>query len=242
MKQIKCSNCNYNNSYLNTKCQNCGSFLQPRIPNINLFETIYNIIEKPKSTFHKICLSEQKNYIFLLYSFAGYGLLFTLYWFASVGLFYSNLLYLLLPAIVIGPILGISIFSLFSLLTYLISKKIFKGEASHKNIKAIVGYSLVPIVFSTIFIFPTELIVFGMYLFTNNPTPADYKPSVFYILISLDVICVFYSIILFFIGLKVANNFNMLKSIVCFFVSFLVFLTITLLPMIIIKMYLSQFI
>jgi len=212
MKQLKCPNCGEENSFLNQKCKNCGGFLQQRVPNLNLFETIIEVLEKPSFTFHKICLSEQKNYIFFLFSFAGFSLLFTLYSITSFGRLYSNLLYLLLPSLVFGPLLGIINFSLFSYFSFFITQRILKGESSLRNIRAILAYSLTPIVLATIFVLPTELIIFGMYLFTNVPPPSIYKPVPFYILVSLDILSVIYSIFLFYKGLSIANNFNSLKS------------------------------
>jgi len=239
MKQIKCSNCGEENSFLNQKCKKCGGFIQQRVPNLNLFETMIEVLEKPSVTFHKICLSEQKNYIFLLFSFTGFSLLFALYSFTSFGRLYSNLLYLLLPSLVFGPLLGIFNLSLFSYFSFFITGKILKGESTLRNIRAIIAYSLIPIVLATLFVLPTELIIFGMYLFTNAPSPAVYKPIPYYILISLDVISVIYSLFLFYKGLKVANNFNELKTFYGFIILLIIFSTIFYLQIIIIQSFLK---
>ncbi len=235
MNVIQCTNCKTTNSILNPKCKNCGSFLQPRVPNLNLFDTMWQTIEKPKEAFLKICLAEQKNYVFLLFAITGIGLIFTTYWYCNIGERYSNLLDLLLAGIFIGPFIGVIIFYIFSYLSFLISVKLFKGESTHRNMRAVAAYSLVPVVFATIFILPAELIVFGLYFFTQNPSPQMYKPEAFYALISLDSLSILYSVILFFIGSKVSNNTNTIKTLFMTIILLAVFLCLTIIPMEFIK-------
>ncbi len=236
MSEIVCGNCKTINSNLNAKCKSCGSFLQTRVPNLNLFDTMWEVIEKPKETFQKICLSEQKNYVFLLFSIAGLGLIFTAYWYAKIGEHYSNLLFLLLPALAIGPISGVLLFYLFTYLSFQISVKIFKTDVTLRNLRAVIAYSLVPIVFATIFILPVELIVFGLYFFTESPSPQLYKPLAFYVLISLDILCVLYSLVLFYKGIGVSNNFGKKKNIFAWLIFLLLLGLIIIIPMEILKL------
>ena len=91
---------------------------------------------------------------------------------------------------------------------------IFKTEVTQRNIRAVTAYSFVPMMFSTIFILPTKLIVFGIYMFTTYPSPQYIKPEVFYILSALDVLCLLYTMVLFFIGVSVSSNASRLKSII----------------------------
>jgi hypothetical protein len=220
MTTITCKTCGIANSILRTKCSGCGSILQGRIPNLNLFEVIWEIIEQPKKTFLKICLSEQKNYVYLLFSIIGIGFLFTKFWFNGIGQYYPNLLNLLIYGMVFGPVVGVLIFFIFTRCSYFIASKIFKTEVTRKNITAVTAYSFVPILFSTIFILTTKLIVFGIYLFTTYPSPQYIKPEVFYILSALDILCLLYTMFLFFIGILVSSNASIFKS---------VFITFTLL-------------
>jgi len=223
MTTIICKTCNKTNSVLNTKCNSCGSILQGRVPNLNLFEVIWEVIEFPKKTFLKICLSEQKNYVYLHFSIIGIGLLFTKFWFNAVGQFYPNLLNLLIYGTTLGPFVGLLLFFIFTRCSYFIVSKIFKTEATQRNITAITAYAFVPLLFATIFILTTKIIVFGIYLFTIMPSPQYIKPLVFYILSAFDILCVLYSVILFFIGISVSNNVSILKSLFITFILLVVF-------------------
>jgi len=235
MNVIECSNCKTSNSILNPKCKKCGSFLQSRVANLNLYETVWEVLEKPKETFIKICLSEQKNYVFLLFAITGLGLIFTAYWYAGIGNSYTNLLYLLLPALVIGPVTGFILFYLFTYLAYHISKKLFKSDVTLRNLRAVTAYSLVPAVFATLFILPAELIVFGLYFFTKNPPPHLYKPEAYYVLISLDALSILSSLFLFYIGIKLANNLEKGKAIILVTLLIILFALLTIIPMELLK-------
>jgi hypothetical protein len=197
--------------------------LQGRIPNLNLFEVIWEVIEKPKSTFLKICLSEQKNYVYLLFSVVGIGFLFTKFWFNGIGQYYPDLLNLLIYGMAFGPVVGVLLFFIFTQCSYVISSKIFKTEITRRNITAVTAYAFVPMMFSTIFILPTKLIVFGIYLFTTYPSPQYIKPEVFYILSGLDILCLLYTVILFFLGVSVSSNASRSKSIIVTFVLLVLF-------------------
>ena len=235
MDVIECTNCKTSNSILNAKCKNCGSFLQRRIPNLNLFDTIWEIIEKPKEAFLKICLAEQKNYIFLIFSIVGIALIFTSFWYAGAGEQFPNLLNLLIIGLVSGPFIGVIIFYIFTHLAFLISSKIFKTEITLRNIRAITGYSLVPAIFATLFVLPAELIAFGLYFFTTNPSPVMFKPEAYYVLMALDTLSVLYSMILFYVGILISNNIGRIKTLFLTIILIFVFLCLSVLPMEIFK-------
>jgi hypothetical protein len=231
MNTIDCTNCKTVNSVLNPKCKKCGSFLQRRVPNLNLSETMWEIIEKPKDTFFKICLSEQKNYVFLMFAIFGIGLIFTSFWYSGAGGHYANLLNLLVHGLAFGPFIGVIVFYIFTYLAFMISSKIFKTETTLRNIRAVTAYSLVPVVFATIFILPTELIVFGLYFFTINPSPYMFKPEAYIALMSLDCLSVLYSMILFYVGITISNNIGKIKALVLTLILIFVFLCLTIVPM-----------
>jgi hypothetical protein len=231
MDVITCTNCKTQNSILNSKCKECGSIIQRRVPNLDLVDTMWQVMERPKETFLKICLSEQKNYVFLIFAFIGIGLVFTAFWHSGAGEHYNNLLYILLQGLALGPFVGVIVFYIFSRLSYLITKHIFKTEVTLRNLRAVTAYALVPSLFATILILPTELIVFGLYFFTNNPSPLMYKPQAYYVLISLDILCIIHSIFLFYVGIRVSNNTKKIKSLFITIILLVVFLCLTFLPM-----------
>ena len=46
---ISCSVCAHPNDDLDTVCVQCGSFIQDRIPNLDFFSTMWQVVESPKS-------------------------------------------------------------------------------------------------------------------------------------------------------------------------------------------------
>jgi hypothetical protein len=221
---IICPNCNTQNSPLNVKCSKCGSFIQARVPNLDLFETVWQIIEKPLPTFRKICLSEQKNYVYALFSFFGIGLLFASFWYINLGNRMPSLLEILIFGLLGGPFAGVIALLSLSWLLFLVSKYIFRKSGKFRNLLSVTAYSSSPVVISVIFVLPVELIVFGLYLFTNNPSAQVLKPLPFYVLITLDGVVALYSMVLFTLGIKVANEMSLIKSIIVSLICLVIFI------------------
>src|SRR5271157_3992226 len=104
---IKCTVCLAENDDFSTTCIKCKAFLQDRVPNLNLFETSWQVIESPSKAFRKIALAEHKNYVLLLFSMFGVSLAFTVFWFFRLGTRFESLLDLISVAIGIGVLLGL---------------------------------------------------------------------------------------------------------------------------------------
>jgi hypothetical protein len=209
---IECKNCKTSNSPLVIKCAKCGSFIQSRVANLDLPETVWGIIEKPLATFKRICISEQKNYVYLLSAFFGIGLLFFSFWYIRLSNHYYNLFFIILYGIFGGPFLGAVITPVYGIISFLLFKIFLRKKLKFRNILSVSVYSLFPAVLSVLFLLPTYLIMYGLYLFSDNPSPFTIKPMAFYILSILNLIFLLYSFILISIGGMIANNISYFKS------------------------------
>ncbi len=202
-----CKICGEVNSKFALKCKSCGAFLQNPIRVLNLFETIGKLILTPTEAFHKIILSERKNFSLLLASLFGIAITFDIFHFAKVGENFENLIFILFYIIPLGVVFGIVIVFLISLaIKFLVA--FVREKVNFKSIFATVAYSLFPLAFSVFFLLPTILAVFGIYYFTESPKPENLKPIPFYILSFLGLFLKIYSAVLISVAFKhITGNF-----------------------------------
>src|SRR6059036_2490374 len=88
---ITCSVCGQQNNELAVLCTSCQSYLQSKVENLNLFETIWQLIESPRSAFKRIVLAKHKNYVFVLSSLLGISMAFAMFWLKNLGPQFTNL-------------------------------------------------------------------------------------------------------------------------------------------------------
>lgn len=203
----RCPTCAHENDEFATVCTNCRAFLQNRVPNLNLFETSWGILESPRRTFRTIALAEHKNYALFLFCGFGVAVSFTVFWYLRLGVFFHTLMDVLPFAFAAGLALGL----LSAVLLTFLYHGVVRMLGSPRKVKqsyAMLAYALVPIVLSVIVVLPIELMTFGMFLFTSNPNPAVIKPASFYILISLDALAALWTIILAVKGTRIIHGFT----------------------------------
>jgi hypothetical protein len=210
---ITCSVCQTENDQYATVCKKCGGFLQNRIPNLDLFDVLWKIIENPRSAFRLITIAEHKNYALFLYTLSGIAIAFAGVWHFRLGDRFENILTLIFLGTLIGIPLGLALCPIASSLHWGLSK-ILGNKASFRNSLGITSYSLTPIVISLLFVLPIELLTFGMYFFTFNPPPITIKPMLYILLMGLDIALTLWSWVLLIIGTNVGNQVAVWKSIV----------------------------
>ncbi|MGD1045544.1 MAG: Yip1 family protein [Bacteroidota bacterium] len=210
---INCSVCQTDNDQYATICKKCGGFLQNRVPNLDLFDVLWKIIENPRNAFRLIIRAEHKNYALLLYTLSGIALTFTGFWYFKLGDRFENILVLIFLSTLIGISLGIALCPLASSIHWGLSV-ILGSKTSFRNSLGVTSYSLTPIVLSLLFVLPIELLTFGMYFFTFNPPPITIKPILYILLIGLDSALAGWALILLIIGTNVGNQTSLWKSIV----------------------------
>lgn len=202
---VNCPNCNSENPFYNSVCSNCRIYIRDRVYNLDLWSTISSIIETPAKAFKTIILSEHKNFIFFILLFIGFKYLINARFISmislgdlqsTIGLQYSYLL-----------VLGVTLiyFILFSFL-YSLSGKAFNIHLRFKDTFALIIYSQIIYLFGLIILFVLELVIFGDYLFSKNPTPFTIKSSLSYLFLALEIAIVIWSIFLVFKSFFTQSN------------------------------------
>lgn len=196
-EHTKCKKCNHINPAYKNICSECKSYLRERVVNIDLWNTIQQIIETPAQAFKQIIFAEHKNFIiFITFFIAVKNLVIIRY--LSVpdlglnGVTSPFVLSLTLTAVLTFLLLGT--YTFFQI-------KIFDRRNVNlrfKDIYAVNVYSFIPYIFGLVFIFPVELIVLGGDIFSNNPYSFEIKPLITYILIAFELITILWSFFLIF--------------------------------------------
>jgi len=198
---ITCSVCNKENHHLAINCSSCGGYLQNRVDNLDLFLTAWNVLEKPKKAFYTIAVAKHKNYGLILAAIAGIALTFFIFWIIKAGEYTNSLLNFLAAGFTVGPLFGILSVSIISLIVIIVSR-ITGKKIKYRNVFAIIAYAQIPIIISAILILPIEIMSFGLFFFTANPSPNQLKPFSYTMLLGLDGIFLFWTLVLLYIGFK----------------------------------------
>lgn len=192
---VTCPNCNSENPFYNSVCSGCKFYLRDRIYNLDLWTIVTSLIESPSKAFRTIIFSEHKNFILFILFFVTIKYLINDRFIAmiSVGEFQSTVGLQYSYLIVLGVI--VIYFLLFSFVYKLL------GNLSEINIRfkdtlALIIYSQIPVLFGLFILFPIELVIFGDYLFTMNPTPFVIKGNIAYFFLVLEIGLILWSIFL----------------------------------------------
>lgn len=197
-----CPICNAENGHLTVACTSCGSFIQSKVDNLDLFATLWQLIESPKSAFRRIAIAQHKNYTLFLSAVTGIGLTFLLMRILKAGNGDISLLNILIVGFLFGPVSGIGSLLCLALVQKTIAR-LLRLRTRFRNVSAIIAYAAVPIAFSVIALLPIEILTFGKYFFSSNPSPYVIKPFSYTLLLMLDGICMAWSLRLYFLGNKV---------------------------------------
>jgi hypothetical protein len=211
-----CKNCKSENPYFNLKCSICNSFLRDKIPNIDLGNIIINLIETPKVAFNKIILAEYKNYVLLLMFLISIRFMI-ISRFISVPFGYGNIDYNLKLVLIYFLIISLITFLSISFCAKTIIK-IQKLNSRFGDIFSVITYSFIPYVIALIILYPSELAVYGNYLFSNNPYPFEVKETTFYVFLFFEFLLISWSIILHYNGFR-ALRLNNISSLLLTFLS-----------------------
>lgn len=209
---ITCSVCGAQNDDLNVVCSSCRAYLQGRVDALDLFATLWGLIESPTETFRRIVLAKHKNYEILLSSLFGVCLIFDIAWYKVLAPVFSSLTLLVGSALIGGPIVGVVAVFVFSLLMRSITRAM-GGRAVRRNLFAAVAYATMPFALSLVFIIPLEIAIFGMDFFGTNPPPMLIRPLEYVLLLVLKAVAALYSLYLLILGTMAANAFGKKKFI-----------------------------
>ena len=194
-------------------CTTCKAFLQNRVPNLDLFDIGWKVLESPWRAFRTITLAEHKNYALFLFTLFGVSLSFAGFWYLKLGTRFVTLIDLIPAAVGIGVVVGLAASGLLTGIYHGFAK-LLGGAGGFRTSLGVLGYSVTPITLSLFFVLPIELMTFGMYLFTSNPHPYTIKPVSYLLLVGFDAAVSVWSIVLAVIGTRVAHRISVAKSII----------------------------
>ena len=196
---VTCPNCSSENPYYKLNCSNCNSFIRDRISNLDLWNITGMLIDSPVKAFKQIIYSDHKNFIFFILFFVSIKFLINARFISlfTIGRFTTttNLpvsFILILSFLVVAMVLFAFIF------TRINSSSGFSTR--FKDIFSIVTYSQLPHVFGLAVLFPIELIIFGDYIFSLNPSPFVIKETIAYTLFTIELLLILWSVFLSIAG------------------------------------------
>ena len=211
LNTIKCANCGETNLLYEKNCIKCKHYLRSAVVNIDLWSTIWLLFENPKKSIKNIIMAEHKNFIVFLILFLSFKLFLTSVTLQSAFDFYgSNSNYFLSNILLVTSIYSLIII-LFSFgLTRIRTRGI---KTRFKDNLSIIVYSFIPIIFSLFILTPVEYGIFGKHWLLYNPSPFLIKNSFAYLLAGLEIVMLFWSLFILFIGIKVQSNSNVVSII-----------------------------
>lgn len=120
-------------------------------------------------------------------------------------------------SVIFLAIIGGGLFGWISYYLYIwlldVSGKWLQGKGSFSELKTITAWSLVPSIFSLVFLIP-EIILFGIDLFRSEMSGANgIKESILYILGLLEFTCGIWTLVIFIKGVSIVQDFSTSKSI-----------------------------
>lgn len=216
---LECKNCNTQNPLYSLNCKNCNSYLRAKIPNIDFWNTVWEILYEPTNTFIKIIQAEKKNYlltltILLLIRFA--TLIFIINNYKNQSINYSeNFINSFISGV--GIILTTLIFSIL----YWFIIKLLKYNSRIKDNYSVLVFAFIPSILSFLFLIPFQFALFGIYWFVVNPLPILIKPFAAYVLYIIEVIFLLWSFLLIFKGINTQTQ-NKILSFLFFITYFLI--------------------
>lgn len=208
---ITCSVCGKQNDPLAVLCVSCRSFLQSKVDNLNLFETVWQLIENPGAAFKRIILARHKNYVVLLSSLMGVSMTFSVCWLMNLGSQFENLLILVGIAVLVGIPLGLVFVTLLSVVVTA-GVRLLRGRAALRNCRAVLAYASMPMVLSLVAVLPLEIAIFGIDFFGVNPPPLVINPLAYIGLLGFDALATLWSVLLLHKGVSVMSGFRKGKS------------------------------
>lgn len=201
MKNVQvCNSCGTENPFYVSICKKCNFIMRNKIVNIDLWSIIGKLIENPANAFRIIIQSEHKNFVLSIILFASVKFsidstfIAMLFFKGNYGDFriFSNLIFVIL-------ILLLALFA-FSFFIKLITQD-SQAKTRLKDNLTVLTYSLIPHSLALWIIFPIEIAVFGVNIFSTNPSPFLLKPTLAYVLSGFEILVFIWSIFLAIVGM-----------------------------------------
>lgn len=202
---LTCEVCGTENDDLALKCSGCRGFLQAKVEVLDLFPTLWGLIERPRPTFRRIVRARRKNFTFLLAALLGIAVLFLVMWARQSGAAYGSLIEVVAVGVALGIPAGLLLVALLGVAGGRVSKAL-GGRGGVKNFMAVTSFAASPLLYALALVLPAELAIFGIYLFDRNPDPMALKPAAYMALLAFDVLCTLWAAGLLHVGLREASG------------------------------------
>jgi hypothetical protein len=199
---ITCAICAAQNHHLAVVCVSCGGYLQNRAENLDLFATCWEVVERPMRAFRGIALSRRKNFSSIVASLAGVAFVFAAFWAIAAAEYASSTFTLFAAGFVLGPVTGVVLLAALALLVKAMAAT--QGlSLSMRNAYAVYAYATVPLILTVLLLLPLEVVAFGRFLFTAQPSPYSLRPVMYLVLTGLDLLCALWTLALLVAGTRV---------------------------------------
>ncbi len=213
---IGCPNCNASNNYYEMNCSQCGTILRSRVVNIDLWQSIWKMIESPKTAIQDIVYAEHKNFISLLAVLIGIKLFANSNFILNLTLPKLTSEFQIPLQLVISIALTILLLLTFSFIVKIVSPSL-DVKTRFKDNLAIIIYTQIPILLGLLVFFPIEYGIFGGHWIYFNPSPFVIKAGSAYLLSGLELVFFLWQMILLTVGLYIQTS-NFAFSIISSFV------------------------
>jgi hypothetical protein len=202
---IICPECKTENPFYNSVCSNCKTYLKDRVYNLDLWPITASLIDSPSKAFRQIIFAEHKNFIFFLLLFVSLKYLINIRFVSmiSLGDFRSSV------GLQISYLIVLAITVVFFIIFSLLYNQFGKSNSVYLRFKdtfALLVYSQIPLIFGLVILFTLELVIFGDYLFSLNPSPFIIKGVLSYLFLSLEAGTIIWSYFLLFKAFKAQSH------------------------------------
>lgn len=196
---FSCESCNSENELFRFSCKICGNTFHNKIANIDFTSAFVKLIEAPSSGFREIIQAENKNFIWVILLIASIKILINLHLIFPLQIEATN--FSLFQQLVLSFLIIVAL----SLLLSFAIKNFFakKYTIRFNDLLAVTAYSQLVYIITLAVFFPLEIVLFGEFLFSRNPSPFFVKETFAYLFSSLELIAIAWQIVLMTIGIKI---------------------------------------
>jgi hypothetical protein len=219
-KVLVCNNCGTENPFYSYICTNCKSFLRSKVANIDLWSTLWNLLDSPVQTSETIIHAEHKNFVGSILTLAGIKIGLSFLIIANALKLFGDEIDEPFNFILISAIIFVLTLLVISSVVTAINKSTGIVNRVKDNI-ALFAYSFLPIVLTLIVLTPIQLALYGIYWFTFNPSPILFKPMASYIIYFIEGLFFLWSLILLIVS-TYSQSKNVFYSVVIGVAAFLI--------------------
>lgn len=185
--EVHCPVCRQQAHWMELRCASCGAVLRDRVPTLQLFATVWQLLVDTRGAMMRISRSEQKNYVYLLFAMEGVvsaTLALVVARASDAGMQYGTIALLqwvggVLVGLLMGPMLSLAAALLLG-----------RARATYRLWSALLAYGMLPLALAAVIVLPVQMAVFGPNMFSLNPWPGSYDPASFWVLVVLLTLAV----------------------------------------------------